>query len=171
MLSSLRSSLESRAVNRQETANNERFAAIVADMLAQDVYSLDVFKKQFIESARLSGITGWMSVIPGMTKPGADEVKRHLKILDAFTPDELRDASAVDKDVRARVAAASATNLAEVNVLLRQYENHCQMHRWLKRRKDSGAPVPTSATEMHEMIQNNRSEVAADQKRRRARRR
>ena len=138
---------------RQAVAADNQFSATVGDMLAVSKYTLSDHVRFMERTAADAGVSGWKSYMPGVSsQAGVEELKRMLAILRSFTAAEQSDVALVGRDARLRVATATGRTVADVNFVLRQYGGAVLVHQWLHSRKSRGLPLPTTQSELSNMM-------------------
>ena len=94
-------------------------------------FTLDDFKKQLRQVAKLGQIQKVMSMIPGMrglaemagNRNAATEMLRLIGIIDSMTPDERHAPTmTVDENRRLRIAAGAGVKPHDVSELIRQFD-------------------------------------------------
>ena len=138
---------------RRAVAADNKFSAMVGDMLAVPKYTLQEHLRFMEQTAADAGVSGWKSYMPGVSsQAGVEELKRMLNILQAFTPSERADLNLINRDSRLRVAAGTGRTVADVNFVLRQFSGGAMVHQWLQSRKARGLPLPTTQGELSSMM-------------------
>ncbi|BDG60604.1 signal recognition particle protein [Caldinitratiruptor microaerophilus] len=140
----------------QEAVDAEKAMAL-AKKLAKDQYTLEDFRDQLRQMRRLGPLEQILSMIPGLgrlrelqdLKVDEKELARVEAIINSMTVQERRHPEIIDGSRRRRIAAGSGTRVADVNRLLRQFEDTrrlmkqmSSMERTLARRGGKGPRLP-----------------------------
>ena len=134
-------------------AAEDKFGAMVRDMLQCRRWTLEEQRALLREAAVDAGASGWKSWLPGVSsQAGLEELRRQLSILDAFTAEERREADAIGREARLRAAATGKATVADVNFVLKQHAGAVMVHRWLHERREKGRPLPATQAEMNRMM-------------------
>ena len=152
-LSGLTSRLSSVVDDRRAVAADNKFSAMVGDMLAVGKYRLSDHVRFMEQTAADAGVVGWKSYMPGVSgQAGVEELRRMLAILNSFSAAEQSDTTLIGRETRLRVATATGRTVADVNFVLRQYSGAVMVHQWLHSRKARGLPLPTTQSELSNMM-------------------
>jgi signal recognition particle subunit SRP54 len=92
-------------------------------------FTLDDYKDQIGQIRKMGSLDQVLAMIPGIgskardvdTEAGAQEMRRHVAIIDSMTPLERREPSVINGSRRKRIARGSGTSVEDVNRLLKQY--------------------------------------------------
>src|SRR5947209_14450571 len=90
--------------------------------------TLQDFRNQFAQLAKMGGMKDLVSRMPGMSEmipEGEDPevaLKRVQGMIDSMTADERRNPDLIDQSRRRRIAAGSGTEPSEVKQLLQQFD-------------------------------------------------
>jgi signal recognition particle subunit SRP54 len=123
-----------------EQAERTMDADVVAESagrMMSGTFTLDDFLAQLNQVRRMGSLGGIMKLMPGVTKEmrsAADnvddgEIAKVEAIVRSMTPKERRDPSIIDGSRRTRIARGSATSVAAVNQLLKQFGEMRKMMR------------------------------------------
>lgn len=105
-------------------------AARVAEKMRKGAFDLADLRDQIAQMQKLGGMSGLMSMLPGVAKmknqlAGAnlDErvLKRQTAIIDSMTPRERRNPDLLKASRKKRIAAGSGTRVEDVNRLLKMH--------------------------------------------------
>jgi signal recognition particle subunit SRP54 len=122
---------------RQEVS--EREAQEMAERVRGGDFDLDDFLRQLRQLRRMGPLQELLAMIPGLpaTLKGRSVDERELKrveaILSSMTPAERRDPRILNASRKRRIARGSGTEVADVNRLLRQFEEMRRLVRQLGR--------------------------------------
>jgi signal recognition particle subunit SRP54 len=117
-------------VEKAATAIDAEKAARVAEKMRRGAFDLADLREQLGQMQHLGGVTGLMSMLPGIAKmknqlAGAnlDEkvLKRQMAIIDSMTPRERRNPDLLKASRKKRIAAGSGTKVEEINRLLKMH--------------------------------------------------
>ncbi len=105
--------------------------------LRRSEFTLDDYKEQLGQIRKMGSLDQVLSMIPGLgsrakdvdTEAGAQEMRRHVAIVDSMTALERREPSVINGSRRKRIAKGSGTSVEDVNRLLKQY---AQMRKMMK---------------------------------------
>lgn len=106
-------------------------------------FDLEDFRDQMKQMQKMGGIAGMISKLPGvgalpteaMNQVNDREVTKILAIIDSMTPGERRFPAIVKTSRKRRIAAGSGTEIADVNKLLKQFN---QMQKMMKKLSKKG---------------------------------
>jgi signal recognition particle subunit SRP54 len=123
-----------------EQAERTMDADVVAESagrMMSGTFTLDDFLAQLNQVRRMGSLGGIMKLMPGVTKEMRSaanniddgEVARVEAIVRSMTPLERRDPAIIDGSRRTRIARGSATSVAAVNQLLKQFTEMRKMMR------------------------------------------
>ena len=123
-----------------------------ADVVAQSAgrmmsgtFTLDDFLAQLNQVRKMGSLGGIMKLMPGVTKEmrsaasniDEGEINRVEAIMRSMTPRERQDPSIIDGSRRTRIARGSATSVAAVNQLLKQFT---EMRKMMRQMGNGNAP-------------------------------
>ncbi|HTT59284.1 MAG TPA: signal recognition particle protein [Acidimicrobiales bacterium] len=123
-----------------------------ADVVAQSAgrmmsgtFTLDDFLDQLNQVRKMGSLGGIMKLMPGVTKEmrsaasniDEGEINRVEAIMRSMTPRERQDPSIIDGSRRTRIARGSATSVAAVNQLLKQFT---EMRKMMRQMGSGNAP-------------------------------
>ena len=137
-------SLVEKAAETIDQAEAEKMAA----KLQKGSFDLEDMAKQLAQMRKMGGLSGVMSLLPGVGKmknqlKGANLddslLKRQEAIIQSMTPGERRNPKVIHASRKRRIAAGSGTAVQDVNKVLKQ---HQQMQTMMKRMKKMGKKGP-----------------------------
>ena len=105
-------------------------AARVAEKMRKGVFDLADLREQLTQMQNLGGMSGLMTMLPGMGKiknqlaeRNLDEkvLKRQMAIINSMTPAERRNPDILKASRKRRIAAGSATKPEDINRLLKMH--------------------------------------------------
>jgi len=105
-------------------------AARVAEKMRKGAFDLSDLREQLLQMQQMGGMTGLMSMLPGIAKmknqlasANLDErvLKRQTAIIDSMTPRERRNPDILKASRKKRIAAGSGTKVEEINRLLKMH--------------------------------------------------
>lgn len=115
----------------ERDVDQEKAAKLVEKMSSGRRFDLNDMRDQLEQMQKMGGIHALMDKLPGMaslpeqvkSQVGGKEVPRMIAIINSMTRKERRNPSLLNGSRRARIAAGSGTTPAQVNLLLKQYQN------------------------------------------------
>jgi signal recognition particle subunit SRP54 len=112
-------------VERAEAAVGRARAEELARKIRQDAFTLADFREQLAEVRRMGSLEELLEMLPGL--PAAPELDpraltRMEAILDSMTREERQNPGILNGSRRQRLARGSGTSVADVNQLLRQFQ-------------------------------------------------
>jgi signal recognition particle subunit SRP54 len=105
-------------------------AARVADKMRRGAFDLADLREQLTQMQNMGGMSGLMTMLPGMAKiknqlaeRNLDEkvLKRQMAIIDSMTPRERRNPDLLKASRKRRIAAGSGTKPEDINRLLKMH--------------------------------------------------
>jgi signal recognition particle subunit SRP54 len=124
-----------------ETVEEEE-AAKLARKLEKGSFDLDDLAGQLRQIRRMGGMGGLMGMLPGVAKvkkqlgeANIDEriLKRQEAIIGSMTKAERKNPKLLNASRRRRVAAGSGTSVADINRLVKQYQDMADMVKQMKK--------------------------------------
>jgi signal recognition particle subunit SRP54 len=123
-----------------EQAERTMDADVVAESagrMMSGTFTLDDFMAQLNQVRKMGSLGGIMKLMPGVTKEmrsaannvDEGEIAKVEAIVRSMTPKERRDPNIIDGSRRTRIARGSATSVAAVNQLLKQFGEMRKMMR------------------------------------------
>lgn len=107
------------------------------EQLEKGVFTLDDFRKQMMQTARLGSMSKIMSFIPGMGRLSGilgdlnvdpdKEMRKIGGVIDSMTPEERRKPEIIDSRRKKRIAAGAGVDVARVNELLNMHQRMAGM--------------------------------------------
>ncbi|OJW72117.1 MAG: signal recognition particle protein [Candidatus Amoebophilus sp. 36-38] len=121
-------------VERAEQVYDEEQARKLSQKLRKNQFNLDDFFLQIQQLKKMGNLKDLVSMIPGMNKVatnlgnlGEENFKAFETMIYSMTPQERAQPSLLNSSRRTRVAKGSGLPIQEINRLLKQYENMCQL--------------------------------------------
>jgi signal recognition particle subunit SRP54 len=105
-------------------------AARVAEKMRRGAFDLGDLREQLMQMQSMGGMSGLMSMLPGVAKiknqlaeRNLDEtlLKRQMAIIDSMTPKERRNPDILKASRKRRIAAGSGTKPEDINRLLKMH--------------------------------------------------
>ena len=105
-------------------------AARVAEKMRKGAFDLSDLREQIVQMQHMGGMSGLMSMMPGVAKiknqlaeRNLDEtvLKRQVAIIDSMTPKERRNPDVLKASRKRRIAAGSGTKPEDINRLLKMH--------------------------------------------------
>ncbi|MCB0782478.1 MAG: signal recognition particle protein, partial [Flavobacteriales bacterium] len=112
---------------------DEEQARKLQKKIAKDQFGFDDFLDQIQQIKKMGNMKDLMGMIPGMGKAVKnldipdDAFKGIEAMIKSMTPDERNQPGIINGPRRQRIAKGSGTNVAEVNKLLKQFEETRKM--------------------------------------------
>lgn len=120
-------------VERAQEQFDEKQARALQKKIAKDQFGFDDFLEQIQQIKKMGNMKDLMGMIPGVGKAMKnldipdDAFKGIEAIISSMTPHERREPSVINGSRRQRIASGSGTNVAEVNKLMKQFEETRKM--------------------------------------------
>jgi len=117
-------------VEKAATTIDAEKAARVAEKMRRGAFDLADLREQLAQMQHMGGMTGLMSMLPGIAKiknqlaeRNLDEkvLKRQMAIIDSMTPQERRNPDVLKASRKRRIAAGSGTKPEDINKLLKMH--------------------------------------------------
>jgi signal recognition particle subunit SRP54 len=111
-------------------------AARVAAKMRKGAFDLADLREQLVQMQNMGGMTGLMSMLPGIAKiknqlaeRNLDEkvLKRQMAIIDSMTPQERRNPDVLKASRKRRIAVGSGTKPEDINKLLKMHRTMADM--------------------------------------------
>jgi signal recognition particle GTPase len=137
-------SIQNKVQQTTESRQVKTFRKQIKGMLAQDSFDLSDFRKQLEE-----GVGHWSSKLPGVR--GSDEVvqiKASIKIIEAIKPELMSQPDKIKQAHKLEIANAAGESLAEVERVLKQFQQSHMIFKWVKARQAAGQRIPRNPAEM-----------------------
>jgi len=116
-------------VEKVKASVDEQSALRMAERMRKSEFTLDDFLDQLRQMRKMGPLEELAKMIPGMTskalaeaKPDDSHLKRYEAILLSMTRRERRSPRVIDGSRRRRIAAGSGTTVADVNRLMRDFD-------------------------------------------------
>jgi signal recognition particle subunit SRP54 len=114
----------------QSQVDHEKAAKMAEKIAKGKKFDLNDMREQFQQMQSMGGLSGLMDKLPGMTQipehvknqVTGKEMPRMIAIINSMTPRERRNPGLLNGSRRARIARGSGTTPADVNRLLKQYQ-------------------------------------------------
>lgn len=124
-------------VERAQEQFDEKQARALQKKIAKDQFGFDDFLDQIQQIKKMGNMKDLMGMIPGVGKAMKnldipdDAFKGIEAIIRSMTPAERTNPGLINGSRRQRIAAGSGTNVAEVNKLMKQFEETRKMMRMM----------------------------------------
>ena len=133
-------------IERAQQDFDETKAAEMADKIRENTFDFNDFIEQMDQVSNMGPIEDIIKMIPGMSNlPGMDQVKvdpkdmAHMKaIVLSMTPQERENPELLSQSRRKRIAKGSAQTLAEVNRMIKQFNESRKMMNKMSKGNFSG---------------------------------
>jgi signal recognition particle subunit SRP54 len=122
-------------VERAEAAVDRAEAEALARKIQRETYTLEDFREQLTQVQRMGSIEEIIGMLPGLPAGSggpqldAKALTRTEAILNSMTAEERRNPGILNGSRRQRIAKGSGTSVAEVNQVLRQFQQTQQLMR------------------------------------------
>ena len=119
-------------IERAEAAFDEEQAAKLEKKLRKNQFTLEDFLEQMGQVKNMGGLSKIIEMLPGIggNKPSEEEMekgerdfKRMEAIIQSMTIEERRNPSVLDASRRKRIASGAGQSVAQVNSLIKKYED------------------------------------------------
>ncbi|MGB8740030.1 MAG: signal recognition particle protein [Xanthobacteraceae bacterium] len=123
-------------VEKAATTIDAEKAARVAEKMRKGAFDLSDLREQLGQMKSMGGMSGLMSMMPGIAKMknqlaerNLDEtvLKRQMAIIDSMTPAERRNPDVLKASRKRRIAAGSGTKPEDINKLLKTHRTMADM--------------------------------------------
>ena len=129
-------------VEKAAAAYDQDQARAMAKKMAKNAFTLEDFRDQLQQLKKMGSLESILKMLPGMGKlkqlknmqPDEGEIKRTEAIINSMTPGERRDSNIINASRRRRIALGSGTSVAEVNRLLKNFQQARKMMKSLTSR-------------------------------------
>lgn len=124
-------------VERAQEQFDEEKAKKLQQKIDKNTFDFDDFLDQLQQIKKMGNVKDLLGMIPGMGKAlkGVeieDDAFKHIEaIIQSMTPAERQNPKLLDSSRRKRIADGSGTNVAEVNKLIKQFEETRKMMRMM----------------------------------------
>jgi signal recognition particle subunit SRP54 len=117
-------------VEKAATTIDAEKAARVAEKMRKGAFDLSDLREQIVQMQHMGGMSGLMSMLPGIAKMKSqmaernlDEkvLKRQMAIIDSMTPQERRNPDVLKASRKRRIASGSGTKPEDINRLLKMH--------------------------------------------------
>ena len=114
----------------QSQVDHEKAAKLAEKVAKGKKFDLNDMREQFVQMQNMGGLSGLMDKLPGMAQVPdhvkqqvtGKEMPRMIAIIGSMTKKERRNPALLNGSRRARIARGSGTTPADVNRLLKQYQ-------------------------------------------------
>jgi signal recognition particle subunit SRP54 len=120
-------------VERAQEQYDEQAARRLKKKIYKDEFDFNDFIDQIAQIKKMGGMKDLMSMIPGVGRAlkdveiSDDIFKQTEAIIGSMTPEERSHPSIINASRRERIARGSGTSLADVNRLMKQFEDSRKM--------------------------------------------
>ena len=124
-------------------------AEILAKKMSKGKFDLDDFAKQLKQMGKMGGVSGILSMLPGVSKAQklmaenkiSDKLINHqIAIINSMTKQERSDPNLIKASRKIRISKGSGTRVQDVNKLLKQFLQSQKMMKRMKSMGKSGMP-------------------------------
>ena len=124
-------------------------AEILAKKMAKGNFDLEDFAKQLKQMGKMGGVSGIMSMLPGISKAqklmaenkiSDDMIKHQIAIINSMTKKEKSNPDLIKASRKIRISKGSGTRVQDVNKLLKQFLQSQKMMKKMKSMGKGGLP-------------------------------
>ncbi|KAK8794689.1 hypothetical protein WA158_001670 [Blastocystis sp. Blastoise] len=164
IMDSIRDSVTKKSENMQQKQMKEAFTNMMNTMKTIDKFKLKDAKEMLAIMTEKSGVDGWRSKIPGVSKmEEIKDVKARLAIFNNFTEKELEDARIIDRRVKERVANSSNCTVKDVDQALMFFDEQKMIHKYVQTRLHNNLSLPETSEELVNMIREDPRGISKNQ--------
>uniref|UniRef100_K3X8Z1 Signal recognition particle SRP54 subunit M-domain domain-containing protein n=1 Tax=Globisporangium ultimum (strain ATCC 200006 / CBS 805.95 / DAOM BR144) TaxID=431595 RepID=K3X8Z1_GLOUD len=150
---SLKNTVTSKMEERNQVKQEEAYRQQMHDLAYSKTFDLDAFYVQLKKNADASGLSGWKSMIPGVsTMTAVQQLKSFMKIVESTEQQYRENPHLINGKVKRQIAEKSGHSPEEINTMLRQYEQLSALRLWLVKRVERGLSIPDSMEETTELV-------------------
>ena len=128
---------------------DQQEAEILAKKMAKGNFDLEDFAKQLNQMGKMGGVSGIMSMLPGISKAqklmaenkiSDDMIKHQIAIINSMTKKEKSNPDLIKASRKIRISKGSGTRVQDVNKLLKQFLQSQKMMKKMKSMGKGGLP-------------------------------
>ncbi len=128
---------------------DQQEAEILAKKMAKGNFDLEDFAKQLKQMGKMGGVSGIMSMLPGISKAqklmaenkiSDDIIKHQIAIINSMTKKEKSNPDLIKASRKVRISKGSGTRVQDVNKLLKQFLQSQKMMKKMKSMGKGGFP-------------------------------
>ena len=128
---------------------DQQEAEILAKKMAKGNFDLEDFAKQLKQMGKMGGVSGIMSMLPGISKAqklmaenkiSDDMIKHQIAIINSMTKKEKSNPDLIKASRKIRISKGSGTRVQDVNKLLKQFLQSQKMMKKMKSMGKGGLP-------------------------------
>ena len=128
---------------------DQQEAEILAKKMAKGNFDLEDFAKQLKQMGKMGGVSGIMSMLPGISKAqklmaenkiSDDMIKHQIAIINSMTKKEKSNPDLIKASRKIRISKGSGTRVQDVNKLLKQFLQSQKMMKKMKSMGKGGFP-------------------------------
>ena len=117
---------------------------ILAKKMSKGVFDLEDFAKQLKQMGKMGGVSGIMSMLPGISKAqkmmaenkiSDEHINHQIAIINSMTKKERKNPDMIKASRKIRISNGSGTKVQDVNRLLKQF---LQSQKMMKKMKSMG---------------------------------
>ncbi|DAZ93678.1 TPA: hypothetical protein N0F65_008186 [Lagenidium giganteum] len=136
VFSNLKDTVTQKMEQRNQVKQEDAYRQQINDLAHCKKFNLTTFHDQLKKNAEASGINGWKSYIPGVS-----EMAEHLE-----------NPNLINGKVKRKISEKCGHSAAEVNNMLRQYEQMSALQMWLSKRVERNLHLPDTMEETTELV-------------------
>lgn len=142
---------------KDKAKEEEVFQSQVKSLLSRPAFDLDDFLDQMKDGLTAMGITPLKEQLPWVKNNVMyQELKSDIAVIEAMTPAERANPQVIGPAEKKRVAEAlgmdAQTGGGQVAKVMKNYTNAKFLHQWLHGREKAGKPIPSTPSEVQEMV-------------------
>lgn len=129
-------------IEKAQTAIDEEEALKLAKKLKESTFDLNDYLAQFEQLAKMGDLNDIVGMIPGASrlklgdkKVDEAQIKRNKAIIQSMTPEERSNPKILNYSRRKRIASGCGLQVQDVNRLIKQYEQSCEMMKKMAKSK------------------------------------
>jgi signal recognition particle subunit SRP54 len=138
-------------IEQSQKAFDEKEAAVLAEKIAKDSFTLEDFLEQMNQLKKMGSIKNLLGMMPGANKLKGQldnfderEITRTEAIIQSMTPAERKDPKILNGSRRLRIAKGSGMTVTDVNSLVNRFEQAAKMMKTMAKGGNPGLPgMPT----------------------------
>lgn len=122
------------------------------------IYTMETHITMLEEIKRLSGVNGWQRMFrTAEQQRELDRMLADVEIAGKLEGEERKNPSLIGRKEKLRIATAAGVDVSKVNLFLKNWEQHRDMHGWVRARVKADKPLPASPTEYLNMVSADRT--------------
>ena len=148
-------SFKEKMEQRNMKKSAEEFKKEIEFMANKPSYTLVDYKQRVID-----GLNKLQKGLRAKLLTGTEQNEAHLvgqrKILNAFTEEELLNDKGISSEAKKEISVVSQTTVADINMLVRNFDYMKGIHGWLRSLKERNEPLPENEEDLTYMFRRDR---------------